>query len=182
MVANSLRGRERLARLVEADGHLSKVRIYLRLAYDWRWLNPGQYEHAAHMVAEIGSLLGGWRSISIVNFQAGTVVFGDQTVDQRGSQITVGGSGGQGDTPAGSGGVDVKASLQRQIAEMEENWLLIAERKSTYVLETDMPLSLIKEERRLMAKLEELRQQSDESGDCSENNPQTTVRGSSLAV
>jgi hypothetical protein len=25
------------------------------------WLKPGQYEHAARMVAEIGRLLGGWR-------------------------------------------------------------------------------------------------------------------------
>jgi len=50
----------RLARLKEADAELDKVRIYLRLALKWEWLKPGQYQHAAAMVAEIGRLLGGW--------------------------------------------------------------------------------------------------------------------------
>lgn len=62
--ANSLRGANRLARLESADGHLSKVRLYLRLAHHWRWLNPGQYEHASRLVAELGRLLGGWQRIT----------------------------------------------------------------------------------------------------------------------
>ncbi len=44
-----------------ADAHLNKVRLYLRLAHRWRWLNDGQYRHVSEMVAEIGRLLGGWR-------------------------------------------------------------------------------------------------------------------------
>lgn len=51
----------RLACLARADAALAKLRIYLRLVARFGWLNPGQYEHAALIVAEIGRLLGGWR-------------------------------------------------------------------------------------------------------------------------
>jgi hypothetical protein len=47
--------------LNDADGCLSKVRIYLRLVHRWQWINPGQYEHAGRMIAELGRLLGGWK-------------------------------------------------------------------------------------------------------------------------
>lgn len=50
----------RLRHLRQADVHLHKVRVYLRLAYDWRWLSSGQYQHVSRMVAELGRLLGGW--------------------------------------------------------------------------------------------------------------------------
>ncbi len=59
--ANNARGRQRANLLVAADAELDKVRFYLRLAFDWRWLTPGQYEHAGRMVAELGRLLGGWQ-------------------------------------------------------------------------------------------------------------------------
>lgn len=58
--ANSHNGQPRLADLQAADAHLNKVRLYLRLAYQWHWLNSGQYEHVSAQVAEIGKLLGGW--------------------------------------------------------------------------------------------------------------------------
>jgi len=58
--ANRLRGRSRLQRLRQADAALDKVRLYLRLAVRWKWLNEGQYHHVSQMVKEIGSLLGGW--------------------------------------------------------------------------------------------------------------------------
>ena len=50
----------RLRHLRQADAHLNKVRLYLRLAHQWGWLSAGQYEHVSRMVAEIGRLLGGW--------------------------------------------------------------------------------------------------------------------------
>ena len=50
----------RLRHLRQADVHLSKVRLYLRLAHQWHWLTLGQYEHVSQMIAEIGRLLGGW--------------------------------------------------------------------------------------------------------------------------
>lgn len=59
--ANWRQGSARLEKLQEADEALSKVRLYLRLAHRLQWLTPGQYQHAAAMVAEIGQLLGGWK-------------------------------------------------------------------------------------------------------------------------
>ena len=50
----------RLRHLRQADVHLNKVRVYLRLVHQWGWLSLGQYEHASRMVAELGRLLGGW--------------------------------------------------------------------------------------------------------------------------
>ena len=58
--AQSYTGNIRLRYLRQADAHLNKVRLYLRLAHDWDWLSLGQYEHVSRMVAEIGRLLGGW--------------------------------------------------------------------------------------------------------------------------
>lgn len=44
---------------------------------------------------------------------------------------------------------DELASLKRQLTEAEENLRLILERQSQFVLTTDVPLQLVKEERRL---------------------------------
>lgn len=64
--ANSQRNLHRLDRLIAADAQLSKVRLYLRLAHSWHWINLGQYEHASRMVAELGRLLGGWQKKTAV--------------------------------------------------------------------------------------------------------------------
>ncbi len=58
--ANTHDGSQRLVHLRSADAHLNKLRLYLRLAHQWRWLSSGQYEHVSRMTAEIGRLLGGW--------------------------------------------------------------------------------------------------------------------------
>ena len=58
--AQSQRGAPRLSALRRADAALNTLRLYLRLAYAWRWLNAGQYEHVSAIVAEVGRLLGGW--------------------------------------------------------------------------------------------------------------------------
>src|SRR5262245_40615236 len=58
--AQSQGGTTRQKHLRVADAHLNKLRLYLRLAHRWRWLNDGQYRHVSEMVAEIGRLLGGW--------------------------------------------------------------------------------------------------------------------------
>ncbi len=62
--ANNLRGQARLHRLNDANAQLEKLRFYLRLAHHWHWINPGQYEHAGRLVAELGRLLGGWQKIT----------------------------------------------------------------------------------------------------------------------
>jgi len=58
--AQSQSGTTRQKHLRAADAALDKLRVYLRLAHHWRWLNDGQYRHVSGMVAEIGRLLGGW--------------------------------------------------------------------------------------------------------------------------
>jgi hypothetical protein len=58
--AQSQGGSTRQRHLRQADAALNKLRLYLRLAHRWRWLNDGQYKHVSAMVAELGRLLGGW--------------------------------------------------------------------------------------------------------------------------
>jgi hypothetical protein len=58
--AQGRRAARRLEALQAADAALAKLRLYLRLAHHWRWLNDGQYRHVSQMVAEVGRLLGGW--------------------------------------------------------------------------------------------------------------------------
>jgi hypothetical protein len=58
--ANLRRGQQRAERLLRADEALARLRVYVRLAARWDWLNTGQYQHVAAMLAEIGNLLGGW--------------------------------------------------------------------------------------------------------------------------
>lgn len=59
--ASAFSGKTRSEKLQHADAHLNKLRLYLRLAFQFGWLSSGQYEHVSQMVAEIGRLLGGWR-------------------------------------------------------------------------------------------------------------------------
>ncbi len=59
--ANTAWGKARREKQDQADACLEKVRLYLRLCHQWAWLSPGQYEHAAGMVTQIGRLLGGWK-------------------------------------------------------------------------------------------------------------------------
>jgi len=60
VLAQSSNGRERNKQLVVCDAKLTQLRLYLRLAHHWHWLNDGQYEHVSKMITEIGRLLGGW--------------------------------------------------------------------------------------------------------------------------
>ncbi len=58
--ANRVWGAARVTRLRQADADLDKVRLYLRLAERWGWLDAGQYRHVSLLVQEIGCMLGGW--------------------------------------------------------------------------------------------------------------------------
>lgn len=58
--AQSQGGSTRQKHLRRADAALNKLRLYLRLAHRWHWLNDGQYRHVSGIVAEVGRLLGGW--------------------------------------------------------------------------------------------------------------------------
>ena len=53
---------ERQAELLDAaDRLLTKIRLYVRLSHDLRCSSPGQYQHAARQMDEIGRLIGGWK-------------------------------------------------------------------------------------------------------------------------
>ena len=58
--AQSSRDVRRDTALQDADAALNRLRLYLRLVHQWRWLSDGQYIHVSTQVAEIGKLLGGW--------------------------------------------------------------------------------------------------------------------------
>lgn len=58
--AQSQGGSTRQRHLRQADAALNKLRLYLRLAHRWHWLNDGQYRHVSVQIAELGRLLGGW--------------------------------------------------------------------------------------------------------------------------
>ncbi len=62
--ANNRSGQARRQMLSVADEALDKLRLYLRLAHRLGYLKPGQYQHVATLVAEIGRLLGGWHKVS----------------------------------------------------------------------------------------------------------------------
>jgi len=47
--------------LVAAGAELNKMPTRLRLCLELDRVNPGQYEHAARLLTEIGRLLGGWK-------------------------------------------------------------------------------------------------------------------------
>ncbi len=47
--------------LESADTELDKLRTHLRMSRDLELIKPGQYEHAARMLVEIGKILGGWQ-------------------------------------------------------------------------------------------------------------------------
>jgi hypothetical protein len=61
--AQSQGGSTRQKHLRTADAALNKLRLYLRLAHRWQWLNDGQYQHVSTLVAELGNLLGGWMKV-----------------------------------------------------------------------------------------------------------------------
>jgi WD40 repeat protein/energy-coupling factor transporter ATP-binding protein EcfA2 len=54
---------------------------------------------------------------------------------------------------------DALLSLQRQLAEAEENLRLVQRRKEEFVLATDIPLQLVKQEQRLQATVADLQEQ-----------------------
>ncbi len=56
--------RQPAERLTAADAELDKLRTHLRLCLDLKLIAPGQYEHAARLLVEMGKLLGGWQKLA----------------------------------------------------------------------------------------------------------------------
>ncbi len=59
-IIEAARSQDPVRLLHEADTTLAKLRLYFRLCRDLELITPGQYEHGARMMAEVGRLLGGW--------------------------------------------------------------------------------------------------------------------------
>jgi len=47
--------------LEQADIELQRLRLYIRLSHQLKFMSSGQYEHVSKMIVEIGKLLGGWQ-------------------------------------------------------------------------------------------------------------------------
>jgi hypothetical protein len=47
-------------RLTDADAELDKIRTHVRMCLEMGLIQPGQYQHAAGLLTEMGNLLGGW--------------------------------------------------------------------------------------------------------------------------
>ena len=60
VAAGKAQGATRLEQLQQADLQLAQLRVWIRLARDLQALSIRRYEHAAHLVSEIGRLLGAW--------------------------------------------------------------------------------------------------------------------------
>ena len=55
------------------------------------------------------------------------------------------------------------AMWRRELAQARENLAMVSERKAEYVLETDVPLQLVKEERRLQRRIRWLERQTEQA-------------------
>jgi hypothetical protein len=50
----------RLGMLREADEHLMRLRLLIRMSFDLQFLNVTSYEYGSRSLAELGRMLGGW--------------------------------------------------------------------------------------------------------------------------
>lgn len=57
--------RARMAHLQQANLGLEKLRVMIRLAHEFRYLDSRRYEHAARQIDEVGRLVGGWRKAQL---------------------------------------------------------------------------------------------------------------------
>lgn len=92
-----------------------------------------------------------------VDIQSQQTNIGGDVIGRDRITIVVGGKPGISQSDAGTEGDET--SLRRQLSEAEANLKLIQERKSQYVLEVDVPLQLIKEERNLLERITDLKRQ-----------------------
>lgn len=144
--------------------------------------NPAQYarfesrqrktESASQSKQGSASSVSGGVNIESEQTSIGGDVVGHDKVESAGGHIIHAGAGatvivgGEPRTPgAKQPAKGDQASLRRQLAEAEANLKLIQERKSQYVLEVDVPLQLIKEERRLRDLIAELETRLKSYGD-----------------
>jgi hypothetical protein len=94
-------------------------------------------------------------------------VAGGYVVEQRpAGRGRAGQTEGGGEADARRDVADAATSLRQELAEANTNLGLIRERKAQFVMEVDVPLQLIKEERRLLARIAKLKEELGEPPDC----------------
>jgi hypothetical protein len=63
--------RDRRGHLARANLGLEKLRFFLRLAFEQRYLDVRRYEHAARSIDDVGRLIGGWAKAHAAHANAG---------------------------------------------------------------------------------------------------------------
>lgn len=61
IAARHLTGPLQAQSLRDADIALDQLRQHLHLAWQWKWLSDGQFQHVSGLTEELGRLVGGWR-------------------------------------------------------------------------------------------------------------------------
>ncbi|HKZ83101.1 MAG TPA: CHAT domain-containing protein [Anaerolineae bacterium] len=117
-------------------------------------------EGVACLEADFATIAGALREVAVTVREGGVEISGGQIsvggdVVGRDKIVIVGGERREAE-PAPMDDAEA-ASLSRQLAEARENLRLIEERKSQFVMSTDVPLQLIKEERRLTERIADLK-------------------------
>ena len=127
----------------------------------------GRYEALSKRIAaldtDIGRELDSERRLVLQERRSDLAAERDQVIAEL-TEVEMKLSGSRGAPPAAGGqpagarpdAAQERASLERQLAEWRENLRLIEERKSQFVQETDIPLQLIKDERRVRGRITEL--------------------------
>lgn len=60
LLVKATRSKQKRNVLFQADAELEKLRLYTRMAYARKLINPDQYRFVIGLQVEIGKLLGGW--------------------------------------------------------------------------------------------------------------------------
>jgi hypothetical protein len=147
-------GRSQIDQLDVKPRAVGRVPLRLKVEYADRTGAIQSFKHTLYVdVAPFAATAARSGGIDI-NAQNLTI-YGDVTGRDK-TSMTGKEAAGPREQPSASLSSEEAASLQRQLREARENLRLIEDRKAEYVLEVDVPLQLIKEERRLRDKIAEL--------------------------
>lgn len=63
LIVTAIYSRERKEVLDRINLHLERLRVYIRLCHDRRYISTKQYGHISVQINEVGSMVGGWRKL-----------------------------------------------------------------------------------------------------------------------
>jgi outer membrane protein assembly factor BamB len=158
-------GRTQTDQLDVKPREVGRVPLRLRFEYADRRGTVHSLKHTLYVdVARPATSTRGGVHIDSEQTDIGGDVVGRDKIVLAGSNVIIVGAGGRLEfseksvSPLGAAPLspDDRESLERQLQSARENLRLIEERKAEFVLGTDVPLQLIKEEQRLRDKIAEL--------------------------